>query len=196
MANSTIQIRHLPVADVLGVAVPMGNGQGAASAPFEEELLLVGDIAKASGKTVRAIHHYEDLGLLRPHARSKGRYRLYDQNAVSRVRWIGKLHDLGLSLSEIQEMVIAWEQAPSAPGAMAKIRGVYLQKLEETRAQIKHLGSLERELVASIGYLDTCDRCDPAELIATCCSCNVHDKTEGEPELVSGIHCSGSHQKA
>jgi DNA-binding transcriptional MerR regulator len=177
--------RHLPVADAQGIAGPARDDERG------EKLLLVGDIAKASGKTVRAIHHYEELGLLRPHARSKGRYRLYDQNALSRVRWIGKLHDLGLSLAEIHEMVSAWEKAPSAPGAMAKIRRVYVEKLEETRAQIRHLASLERELEASIGYLDTCGTCDPAELVAACCNCNVHDRSQGEPELVAGIHCSG-----
>jgi DNA-binding transcriptional MerR regulator len=154
-----------------------------------EQLLQVGDIAKVSGKTVRAIHHYEEVGLLQPHARSKGRYRLYDQAAVNRVRWIGKLHDLGLSLSQIQEIVRTWEAAPSAPDAMSRMRAVYQQKLEETRAQIAHLASLERELEASIRYLDDCDTvCDPAELVRACTNCNHHDKSRPEPELVSGLH--------
>lgn len=153
------------------------------------ELLQVGDIAKATGKTVRAIHHYEEVGLLRPHARSKGRYRLYDQAALTRVRWIGKLHDLGLSLAQIQEMIRIWEAAPSAPGAMARIRAIYTQKLDETRAQIRNLSTLERELEASIDYLDTCDACDPAELVRACTCCHHHDKsTQPEPELVAGIH--------
>src|SRR5947209_7637254 len=61
--------------------------------PSDDDLLQVGDLAKQSGKTVRAIHLYEELGLLRPHARSKGRYRLFSADAVTRVRWIGKLQD-------------------------------------------------------------------------------------------------------
>jgi DNA-binding transcriptional MerR regulator len=188
-------VRHLPVAsaasgfslETLGepsiedLDLPEQTEDG-------EKLLQVGDLARASGKTVRAIHHYEEVGLLRPHARSKGRYRLYDQGALARLRWIGKLHDLGLSLSQIQEMVKIWEAAPSAPGAMAHIRGVYATKLEETRAQIAHLAALERELVASIDYLDTCDTCDPAELVRACTCCNHHDKTKPEPHLVAGIH--------
>lgn len=163
------------------------DGQGSS-----EHLLQVGDLARASGKTVRAIHHYEEVGLLRPHARSKGRYRLYDQAAVTRVRWIGKLHDLGLSLSQIQEVVTAWESAPSAPEAMARIRSMYLQKLQETRAQISNLMSLERELLASIDYLDTCDTCDPDELVAACTSCHVRERTREEPELVAGIYGGGT----
>src|SRR5438552_1339988 len=74
----------------------------------DDEMLRVGDLAKRSGKTVLAIHLYEELGLLRPHARSKGRYRLFSGDALVRVRWIGKLQDLGLSLSHIQSVVREW----------------------------------------------------------------------------------------
>lgn len=194
------QVRHLPVAsgfsDLAGPFAPTANVRAEeqdgepmlVSDEEAEKLLQVGDIAKAVGKTVRAIHHYEEVGLLRPHARSKGRYRLYDQTAVARVRWIGKLHALGLSLTQIQELVSLWERAPSAPGAMAQIRGIYAQKLAETRDQIRHLATLERELEASIDYLDTCDTCDPAELVRACSCCNHHDRTQPEPHLVAGIH--------
>jgi DNA-binding transcriptional MerR regulator len=195
-------VRHLPITsqapDFLPDGIRKGNsdeGGGATTDGVdgicdqtEDGLLQVGDLARASGKTVRAIHHYEEVGLLRPHARSKGRYRLYDQGALARLRWIGKLHDLGLSLAQIQEMVRIWESASSAPGAMSRIRAVYTQKLEETRAQIAHLATLERELAASIEYLDTCDACDPAELVRACTCCNHRDPAEAEPHLVAGIH--------
>src|SRR5689334_22270392 len=84
------------------------------ASPAGERLLQVGELAQAVGKTVRAIHHYEELGLLEPDARSKGRFRLYDHNAVVRVRWLAKLHDLGLSLPQIQEVLATFEHAPSA----------------------------------------------------------------------------------
>lgn len=188
-------IRHLPVAPPAPTSGTTTVDDGAVDDVVDvrddagERLLQVGDIAKVSGKTVRAIHHYEEVGLLQPHARSKGRYRLYDQAAVNRVRWIGKLHDLGLSLSQIQEIVSTWEASPSAPDAMSRMRAIYLQKLEETRAQIAHLASLEHELEASIRYLDDCDTvCDPGEIVRACTNCNHHDKSRPEPELVSGLH--------
>lgn len=210
--------RHLPLADSFGHEGPVGAtescGEGcgchsksvsaevaaverelanalmppAIGGGDDDKLLQVGDVAKVSGKTVRAIHHYEELGLLQPHARSKGRYRLYDTGAVARVRWINKMHDLGLSLPQIQEIVRAWESASSAPSAMAKIRSTYQKKLEETRTQIAHMQSLERELQASIRYLDTCDACDPAEIVQACSSCHVHEREEKQPDLVAGIH--------
>jgi len=187
---------------------PAGShlGRPARSTTQSEKLLQVGDLAKAAGKTVRAIHHYEELGLLKPDARSKGRFRLYDPSAVTRVRWIGKLHDLGMSLIQIQQVVTAWEHAPSPARAMAEVRGTYRERLQETRAQIARLTVLERELEASIDYLDTCDSCEPisiaggrpnppemllatspaVENAATCSACQLRER-EVEPDLVAGI---------
>jgi DNA-binding transcriptional MerR regulator len=150
--------------------------------------LRVGELARACGKTVRAIHHYEELGLIAPAKRSKGGYRLYARDAVARLQWINKLHDLGMTLSQIQEILSTWEAAPSAPEAMAKIRAVYHQKLKEVHAQVARLSALERELHASLCYLDTCETCRPDELIAACSACTVHDHDEPEPGLVRGLY--------
>src|ERR1700755_3483609 len=96
----------------LGGGPPRAAGESNGE-PSDEELLQVGDLARLCGKTVRAIHLYEELGLLRPHARSKGRYRLFSRDAVVRVRWIGKLQELGLSLPTIQSELRAWGASPS-----------------------------------------------------------------------------------
>src|SRR6516164_5590481 len=109
----------------------------------ESELLQVGDLAKATGKTVRAIHLYEELGLLRAHERSKGRYRLFTNDALIRVRWISKLQSLGLSLSEIQELVREQDGSGSATIAAQKLRDAYVARLSETRRKIEELRELE-----------------------------------------------------
>jgi MerR family transcriptional regulator, copper efflux regulator len=182
---------HLPLAPepvpgpVRGLA---GLGEDAASEQDDEALLQVGDLAKAVGKSVRAIHLYEELGLLRPHTRSKGRYRLFDAGALVRVRWIAKLQDLGLSLSEIQSIVREWERAASAPRAMRLMRETYRAKLAESRAQIARLRALETELAASLNYLETCDTCDPARLLNACMRCDQHGCDHHAPDLVAGFH--------
>jgi MerR family transcriptional regulator, thiopeptide resistance regulator len=61
----------------------------------------VGELAKASGLTVRTLHHYEHIGLLAPGSRTEGRQRLYDARDVRRLYRICALRDLGLSLAEI-----------------------------------------------------------------------------------------------
>jgi DNA-binding transcriptional MerR regulator len=189
------QLHRLPMAEQpVGLILPVvrdsrpgaEGGKGGAESS-EEDLLQVGDLARLCGKSVRAIHLYEELGLLRPHARSKGRYRLFSQDAVVRVRWIGKLQDLGLSLPTIQNVVREWETSSSAPNAMAKMRHVYREKLASTREQIQRLQALEGELADSLKYLETCDTCDPVRLFPACNCCDLHDHDQTPPELVAGF---------
>jgi DNA-binding transcriptional MerR regulator len=151
------------------------------------ELRQIGDLAKEAGKTVRAIHLYEELGLLTPAGRSKGRFRLYGRESLVRIRWIGRLQDMGFSLTDIQTVVREWERAESAPGAMKRMREVYARKLEETREQKRRLEELEADLSASLQYLDTCDVCDPARLLSACERCDLHDIKADVPELVLGF---------
>src|SRR5947207_12998532 len=84
-------------------------------------LLRVGELAKRTGKTVRAIHLYEELGLLAPAVRSKGGFRLYSGKAVRRIDWIQKLQDLGFSLTEIKAFLRDWEDSATAPKAMGRL---------------------------------------------------------------------------
>jgi DNA-binding transcriptional MerR regulator len=156
-------------------------------------LMQVGDLAREAGKTVRAIHLYEELGLLEPTTRSKGGYRLYGPEALTRIRWIGKLQDMRFSLGDIQTIVNEWERAGSAPDAMKRMREVYARKLEDTREQQRRLATLEHELASSLDYLDTCsDVCEPQRLLSACNCCDLHDKAAAVPELVLGFRASGT----
>jgi DNA-binding transcriptional MerR regulator len=154
------------------------------------DLLQVGDLARESGKTVRAIHLYEELELLKPVGRSKGRYRLYGPDALVRIRWIGKLQDMGFSLSDIQTVVRDWEESGSAPRAMTKMREVYKKRLEHTREQLRRLQALEHDLESSLQYLDTCDVCEPDRLLSTCRACDHHDCAHDVPDLVAGFRAN------
>jgi DNA-binding transcriptional MerR regulator len=149
--------------------------------------LRVGELARSTGKTVRALHLYEEMGLLVPIERSKGGYRLYDAEAVTRVRWISKLQAMGFSLNDIQAMSRQWEQSGSAPGAMARVDALLREKLEDTREQILRLQQLETELQASLDYLRTCPTCDPKQIIEACSACELHAEHDRAPELVAGF---------
>jgi MerR family copper efflux transcriptional regulator len=168
------------------------------SLPAVEEadgFMQVGDLARESGKTVRAIHLYEELGLLRPTARSKGRFRLYGTEAILRIRWISKLQDIGFSLTEIQAVANEFDQtvdSGSAPAAMVRMRDLYRVKLAETRSQLQRLLALEHEIVASLDYLETCEVCDPARLITACQQCDQHVCGQEAPELVAGFRAKPS----
>jgi MerR family copper efflux transcriptional regulator len=171
-----------------GASAALEASARVASSAEEGELLLVGDLAKAVGKTVRAIHLYEELGLVRAHERSKGRYRLFAQDALVRVRWIIKLQSLGLSLSDIQALVRGQNDAASAKFAAIRLQEVYLAKLVETRSKLAELKALESELVASLEFLSTCHSVCESEVssVHSCPTCAHHAEQPNPPELVAG----------
>ena len=174
-----------------GLGAPSGECSTVAAPAQPEQLLQVGELAKATGKTVRAVHLYEELGLLRAHERSKGRYRLFTEDALTRVRWITKLQSLGLSLSEIQALVREQEASGSAQFAATRLREVYRAKLSETQTKLAELRALEAELADSLAYLDACHTACASELpVHSCPSCERHPDRPHAPELVAGVHLS------
>ena len=74
-------------------------------------LLTVGELARRCGLTVRTLHHYDAIGLLKPSVRSAAGYRLYDRANIERLHRIQALHQLGLSLTDIGD-ALSGPQAP------------------------------------------------------------------------------------
>lgn len=68
-------------------------------------LLKVGELATRTGLTVRTLHHYDTIGLLKPSARSDAGYRLYNQADVARLHAIQALRHMGLSLADVGDML-------------------------------------------------------------------------------------------
>ncbi|HVE96753.1 MAG TPA: MerR family transcriptional regulator, partial [Pseudonocardiaceae bacterium] len=65
----------------------------------------VGQLARLTGLTVRTLHHYDQLGLLSPSARTPSGHRLYDEPDVRRLYRIVALRELGLPLEVIRELL-------------------------------------------------------------------------------------------
>lgn len=64
--------------------------------------IRIQEASEVVGLTPRSIRYYEEMGLLRPSARSGGAYRLYDESDIERLRYIkGLRDDAGFSLAEI-----------------------------------------------------------------------------------------------
>ncbi|QOZ29641.1 nodulation protein NolA [Bradyrhizobium sp. CCBAU 51753] len=63
----------------------------------------MGELAEATGVTVRTLHHYEHTGLLAASERTDGGHRMYDRESVQRVHQIRALRELGFSLHEIRK---------------------------------------------------------------------------------------------
>jgi len=71
----------------------------------------VGRIAQLAGVTVRTLHHYDEIGLLRPSGRTSGGYRRYEDRDLERLRQILVYRELGFPLEEIATVLDDPDQA-------------------------------------------------------------------------------------
>jgi len=67
------------------------------------EALKVGELARRTGLTIRALHHYDEIGLLKPSQHSEAGYRLYSAGDVARLQQVLSLRQLGFSLEEVRD---------------------------------------------------------------------------------------------
>src|SRR5262249_10940174 len=99
-----------------------------------------GELARRTGLTVRTLHHYDEIGLLRPSLHTEAGHRLYTAGDIARLQQVLSLRQLGFSLEEVRDCL---ERAAFAP--LAGIR-LHLARLRE---QIE----LERRLCARLEAL-------------------------------------------
>lgn len=151
--------------------------------------IKIGELARKTGKTPRALHLYEEMGLLVPSARTDGGFRLYGPDEVARVYWITKLQDIGFSLPQIQSLLNLVAASHTAPEAMNSVRELFRGKLDDTRAQVARLLQLERDLSESLAYLEGCRLCQEPAKPDACNTC-ISERRSDEltPSLVVGIH--------
>jgi len=69
---------------------------------MRDKLFKVGELARRTGISVRTLHHYDEVGLLKPALGGNGEQRLYGARELERLLRILTLQRLGLSLDEIR----------------------------------------------------------------------------------------------
>jgi DNA-binding transcriptional MerR regulator len=107
------------------------------------ERLSIGDLARATGLTVRALRHYQDLGLLAPAAVDPAtRYRAYGPEQLERAMAIARLRRLGLPLARVRDYLAA---------TPAERRRLLEEHRAELDARLRSTGRLQLELDRLIG---------------------------------------------
>lgn len=178
---------HRRLAIIHGDFPPVTDELRVAAENDDQIVLQVGDLAKATGKTVRAIHLYEDLNLLKPVQRSRGRFRLYNKDSIERVRWISKMQAVGFSLPELKQLFEEQSAAKTGVEASAVLRRAYVEKLRQVQGKLGELHRLEQELLSSLTYLDACrSACEDEASKEACPECARHADQPAAPPLVSG----------
>lgn len=117
---------------------------------MKNQAYSIGEAAKASGVTIKAIRYYEEIGVIpRSPRRTNGGqgfgHRVFTAADVGRLRFIHHARVLGLGLSEIRELV-AIAAEPGCPGDRSEYRKILVRHLDSLNEQIEHLIWLRRAL--------------------------------------------------
>ncbi len=100
----------------------------------------VKEVSKLTGVSIRALHHYDAIGLLRPAQTTESGYRLYDDKAIERLQMILLFRELKFPLKEIKRIL----DSPSFDRAKALEQQLQLLILQ--KEHIENLIDLAREL--------------------------------------------------
>lgn len=114
--------------------------------------MRIGEAARETGVTVKAIRHYEAVGLLTTLARA-GRYRQLSTENVEQLRLIAHCRGLGFTLREIRDVLRAVGAAkPACPDPVTML-SVVERRLRSLDAQVARLQILSKRLGAARTYL-------------------------------------------
>ncbi|MGW9448679.1 MerR family transcriptional regulator [Streptomyces sp. NPDC055632] len=126
--------------------------------------MRISQLAERSGVPATTLRFYESAGLLSA-ARTPAGYRMYGEDAVDRLAFIGAAKHLGLSLEEIGELLGVWETG-ACRDVKSDLRPRIAARLAEAEARAAELAALTASLHGALGHLDTlpdrAGRCDPA----------------------------------
>lgn len=125
--------------------------------------MRISQLAERSGVPATTLRFYEGAGLL-PADRTPAGYRLYGEDAVERLAFIGAAKHLGLPLEEIGELLAVWE-AGACRDVKADLRPRIAARLAETGARAADLAALTASLHTALEHLDALPEraspCDP-----------------------------------
>lgn len=128
-------------------------------------------LAKSLGLRADTLRYYERLGLLPPAERTAAGYRIYDDVAAERLRFIKGAKRMGLRLGDIKELLDVSDRGQCPCG---HTQVLVQRRLDEVESEIKQLTAIRRQL---LGLKKRNEEC--------------FDATAGQWSCVTGIEKGG-----
>ncbi|MFJ8808764.1 MerR family transcriptional regulator [Streptomyces sp. NPDC102490] len=104
-----------------------------------EEHLTVGRVAELADVSVRTLHHYDEIGLVRPSARTAAGYRAYSADDVERLREVLAYRRLGFKLRDIADLVD--DPATDAVAHLHRLRGLLVERRDRAASMVTAIDS-------------------------------------------------------
>lgn len=106
----------------------------------------IGQASRASGVTAKMIRYYDEIGLVRPSARSEANYREYDAREINELRFIRRARSLGFSMAEITQLLSLWRDRHRPSREVKAIAERHLADLDSRIAEMTAMADTLREL--------------------------------------------------
>lgn len=110
-------------------------GLDAADCGPDTDALTVGQVSSRLGVTVRALHHWDEIGLARPSLRTAAGYRLYTAGDLERLHRVVVYREIGLGLDRTRAVLD--DLAADVPGALRAQRAQVAERI----ARLEQLGA-------------------------------------------------------
>jgi DNA-binding transcriptional MerR regulator len=148
--------------------------------------MKIGELARRGGTTAKTIRFYEQAGLLPAPARTQAGYRDYGLESLDRLEFVRSAQSAGLSLREVRQ-VLAIADRGDAP--CEHVVGILQARLDQIRATLAELSSLETNLAALLDHARTAEPIEEAEvcwiLESAVASPDTASRTDGRRRLLS-----------
>ena len=106
----------------------------------------IGQASKASGVSAKMIRYYDEIGLVRPSARTESNYREYDEREVNELRFIRRARSLGFSMPEITKLLSLWRDRGRPSREVKAIADRHLADLDIRIAEMQAMADTLRQL--------------------------------------------------
>jgi len=108
--------------------------------------MTIGQLSQRTDVPIKVLRHYEDLGFLYTLGRSESNYRLFGEEAVWCVQVIQGLRSFGLTLKEIQALVMCYLERPGEPSGVL-LEAQLAQAVARVEARITALQALRQRIL-------------------------------------------------
>ncbi len=133
---------------------------------YVEAVLTIGQLAAQGGVRVSTLRYYDRLGLLRPGRRSAGGFRLYDEEALQRLRFIRSAQALGIPLREVRRILAVRDEGLAPCHHVLELLSGQVRRLQD---QMTRLAALHGDLAELLKELE--GRVPPGARRAAECPC-------------------------
>ena len=126
--------------------------------------MTIGEVGAAAGVPAATVRYYEQRGLIAPAPRTRAGYRVYDADAVRRLRFIKHAQALGFSLEDVQQLLAL---RVTDPGSCARVEATTLDKLRHVRMRIREFRRMERVLESLLRSCEAKQATDECPVLAS-----------------------------